>query len=193
MIKRLGMSLIWFYAGWYAGAMAAFFGGFTPLVGPLVGVLAAAFYIGDTRGMWGVRRRRRTPPRPRRRTPCPARSTVNAGRGSRGPAHDRPAQGSSADSAGSHTVNDAPSPPLDARVERQVAAHRPAQLARDVEARARCPRRRSPSRRARIGRTGAPGPRRSTPGPPSVIVSGSARSPRRPGRIAPRSASRRRT
>jgi len=55
MIKRLGMSLIWFYAGWYAGAMAAFFGGFTPLIGPVIGVLAAAFYIGDTRGMWGTR------------------------------------------------------------------------------------------------------------------------------------------
>ena len=56
MIKRLGMSLIWFYAGWYAGAMAAFFGGFTPLIGPVIGVLAAAFYLGDTRGMWGTRR-----------------------------------------------------------------------------------------------------------------------------------------
>jgi hypothetical protein len=56
MIKRLGMSLIWFYAGWYAGAMAAFFGGFSPMIGPVIGVLAAAFYIGDTRGMWGTRR-----------------------------------------------------------------------------------------------------------------------------------------
>ena len=56
MIKRLGMTLIWFYAGWYAGAMAAFFGDFTPLIGPVVGVVAAAFYIGDTRGMWGTRR-----------------------------------------------------------------------------------------------------------------------------------------
>jgi hypothetical protein len=55
MIKRLGMSLIWFYAGWYAGAMAAFFGGFTPLIGPVIGVLAAAFYLGDTRGLWGTR------------------------------------------------------------------------------------------------------------------------------------------
>jgi len=55
MIKRLGMSLIWFYAGWYAGSMAAFFGGFSPLIGPVVGVLAAAVYIGDTRGMWGTR------------------------------------------------------------------------------------------------------------------------------------------
>ena len=58
MIKRLGMSLIWFYAGWYAGAMAAFFGGFTPLIGTVVGVVAAAFYIGDTRGMWGTRQKR---------------------------------------------------------------------------------------------------------------------------------------
>ena len=57
MIKRLGMSLIWFYAGWYAGAMAAFFGGFSPLIGPVVGVLAAAVYVGDTRGMWGTRRK----------------------------------------------------------------------------------------------------------------------------------------
>ena len=55
MIKRLGMTLIWFYAGWYAGAMAAFFGDFTPLIGPVVGVVAAAFYLGDTRGLWGTR------------------------------------------------------------------------------------------------------------------------------------------
>lgn len=66
MIKRLGMSLIWFYCGWYAGAMAAFFGGFSPLVGPVVGVMAAAMYIGDSRGLWAFHRRTATSGAPSR-------------------------------------------------------------------------------------------------------------------------------
>ena len=57
IIKRLVTTLVWFYAGWYAGAMLAFLGGISPLLGPVIGVAAAGLYLGDTRGLWRLRRR----------------------------------------------------------------------------------------------------------------------------------------
>jgi hypothetical protein len=41
--------MLWFYAGWYAGALIADFLGISPLLGPVIGAAAAALIAGDPR------------------------------------------------------------------------------------------------------------------------------------------------
>jgi hypothetical protein len=49
MKKRALAALLWFYSGWYAGAMVATFAGLSPVLGPIVGTAAAALIAGDPR------------------------------------------------------------------------------------------------------------------------------------------------
>jgi hypothetical protein len=47
MTKRVVAAFLWFYTGWYAGAMLAAFVGISPIVGPIVGAAAAGLFVGD--------------------------------------------------------------------------------------------------------------------------------------------------
>jgi hypothetical protein len=47
MTKRVVAAFLWFYTGWYAGAMIASFLGISPVFGPIVGVAAAGLFVGD--------------------------------------------------------------------------------------------------------------------------------------------------
>lgn len=49
MKKRTLAAILWFYTGWYAGAMVAAFLGLGPVLGPIVGTAAAAIFAGDPR------------------------------------------------------------------------------------------------------------------------------------------------
>lgn len=49
MTKRIFAAMLWFYAGWYAGAILADMFGVSPLLGPVIGVAAAALIVGDPR------------------------------------------------------------------------------------------------------------------------------------------------
>ena len=49
MKKRILAAFLWFYAGWYAGAIIAEFVHVSPLLGPLIGAVAAALVAGDPR------------------------------------------------------------------------------------------------------------------------------------------------
>jgi hypothetical protein len=49
MKKRTFALALWFYTGWYAGAILAWALGVSPLVGPLVGTAAAAILVGYPR------------------------------------------------------------------------------------------------------------------------------------------------
>lgn len=49
MTKRIVAALLWFYAGWYAGAILAEFLGLSPVLGPLIGAAAAGLIAGDPR------------------------------------------------------------------------------------------------------------------------------------------------
>lgn len=49
MTKRILAAMLWFYAGWYAGAVLADMFGVSPLLGPVIGVAAAALIVGDPR------------------------------------------------------------------------------------------------------------------------------------------------
>jgi hypothetical protein len=49
MTKRILAAMLWFYAGWYAGAIIADMVGISPLLGPLIGAAAAALIAGDPR------------------------------------------------------------------------------------------------------------------------------------------------
>jgi hypothetical protein len=51
MKKRAFAALLWFYVGWYGGAMLAEFLGVSPLIGPMVGAAASALFVGDPRGV----------------------------------------------------------------------------------------------------------------------------------------------
>jgi hypothetical protein len=56
MKKRVFAALLWFYSGWYAGAMLAEFVGVSPALGPIVGTVIAALIAGDPRGViWSPR------------------------------------------------------------------------------------------------------------------------------------------
>jgi hypothetical protein len=56
MKKRLLAAFLWFYAGWYAGAILADIVGVSPILGPLVGAAAAALIVGDPRRIiWSAR------------------------------------------------------------------------------------------------------------------------------------------
>ncbi|HEU4672418.1 MAG TPA: hypothetical protein VFS32_05910 [Candidatus Limnocylindrales bacterium] len=57
--KRILATILWFYAGWYAGAMIAHLLVLSPALGPIVGTAAAAIIGGDPRGIiWTVRSER---------------------------------------------------------------------------------------------------------------------------------------
>jgi hypothetical protein len=49
MKKRIFATFLWFYVGWYGGAMLAEFLGVSPILGPIIGAAAAALFVGDPR------------------------------------------------------------------------------------------------------------------------------------------------
>ena len=49
MKKRAFAAVLWFYVGWYGGAVLAEFLGVSPLLGPIIGAAAAALFVGDPR------------------------------------------------------------------------------------------------------------------------------------------------
>jgi len=56
MKKRVLATFLWFFAGWYAGAVIAFALGVSPILGPILGVAAAGLIAGDPRGIiWSNR------------------------------------------------------------------------------------------------------------------------------------------
>lgn len=58
MTKRVLAAMLWFYTGWYAGAILAEFVGVSPVLGPLIGAAAAGLIAGDPRRIiWTARAR----------------------------------------------------------------------------------------------------------------------------------------
>jgi hypothetical protein len=56
MKKRILAAFLWFYSGWYAGALLADFIGISPLLGPFIGATAALLVVGDPRRIiWKAR------------------------------------------------------------------------------------------------------------------------------------------
>lgn len=56
MTKRILAAILWFYTGWYAGAMLAEFIGVSPSLGPIIGAAAAGIIFMDPRRMiWTAR------------------------------------------------------------------------------------------------------------------------------------------
>ena len=51
MKKRALSAVLWFYCGWYAGAMIAHALGLSIAIGPILGAAAAALIAGDPRGI----------------------------------------------------------------------------------------------------------------------------------------------
>lgn len=51
MKKRVSAALLWFYSGWYAGALVADIIGVSPVLGPFIGAATAALLVGDPRGL----------------------------------------------------------------------------------------------------------------------------------------------
>ena len=51
MKKRAAAGVLWFYAGWFVGAIVAFATGLSPILAPILGVAAAAFIAGDPRNL----------------------------------------------------------------------------------------------------------------------------------------------
>lgn len=49
MKKRILAAFIWFYVGWYAGAMFADLLALSPALGPIIGTALAAVIVGDPR------------------------------------------------------------------------------------------------------------------------------------------------
>ena len=49
MTKRILAAMLWFYAGWYAGAMLADMLGVSPFLGPIIGAAVAGLIVGDPR------------------------------------------------------------------------------------------------------------------------------------------------
>jgi hypothetical protein len=49
MKKRIVAAFLWFYAGWYGGAILAELLAVSPLLGPIIGAAAAALIVGDPR------------------------------------------------------------------------------------------------------------------------------------------------
>ena len=49
MTKRVLAAMLWFYTGWYAGALLAEAFGVSPFLGPLIGAAAAGLIAGDPR------------------------------------------------------------------------------------------------------------------------------------------------
>ncbi|HEU4572580.1 MAG TPA: hypothetical protein VFR93_07815 [Candidatus Limnocylindrales bacterium] len=57
--KRILAALLWFYAGWYAGATIAYFLGLSAALGPIIGTAAAAVIAGDPRHVIWTKRSER--------------------------------------------------------------------------------------------------------------------------------------
>lgn len=56
MKQRVLAGLLWFYAGWYLGALVADSLGVSQALGPIIGAAAAALIAGDPRGViWAKR------------------------------------------------------------------------------------------------------------------------------------------
>ncbi len=45
--KRIAAAVLWFFAGWYAGAFIAYMLGVSDILGPILGITAAALFAGD--------------------------------------------------------------------------------------------------------------------------------------------------
>jgi hypothetical protein len=61
MKKRVVAAFLWFYAGWYGGALLAEFIGVSEFLGPIIGAAAAGLIVGDPRGIIWKRRSMTTP------------------------------------------------------------------------------------------------------------------------------------
>lgn len=56
MKKRILAAFLWFYVGWYMGAMLADLVGLSPAFGPILGTAMAAVIVGDPRRLiWPAR------------------------------------------------------------------------------------------------------------------------------------------
>ena len=56
MKKRVLAAILWFYTGWYAGAILASVLGISPVLGPIIGAAAASLVVGDPRRLiWATR------------------------------------------------------------------------------------------------------------------------------------------
>jgi hypothetical protein len=73
MKKRVLSAFLWFYCGWYAGAMLAAFLGVSPVLGPIVGAVAATLIAGDPRRVIWTRKAEPAPS-----VPAPASASVTA-------------------------------------------------------------------------------------------------------------------
>lgn len=51
MKKRAAATVLWFYTGWFVGAIVAFATGLSPVLGPVLGTAAAAIIAVDPRHM----------------------------------------------------------------------------------------------------------------------------------------------
>jgi hypothetical protein len=62
MKKRVLAAFLWFYTGWYAGALVASFLGVSPMLGPILGAAVAAVIVGDPRRIiWTARNLKSVP------------------------------------------------------------------------------------------------------------------------------------
>jgi hypothetical protein len=56
MKKRILATFLWFFAGWYGGAVIAYALDVSAILGPILGVAAAGLIAGDPRGIiWSHR------------------------------------------------------------------------------------------------------------------------------------------
>ncbi len=73
MTKRILAAFLWFYTGWYAGAMLAELFSLSPVLGPIIGAAAAGLIVGDPRHLiWPARTERPASQSPSPRLPDPA-------------------------------------------------------------------------------------------------------------------------
>jgi hypothetical protein len=56
MSKRIAAGILWFLAAWYLGAWIALFLGVSDVLGPILGIAAAAVFAGDPLGIIWTRR-----------------------------------------------------------------------------------------------------------------------------------------
>lgn len=50
MNKRIAVGILWLFAGWYLGNIVAYYVGISDLLGPILGIAAAAIVAGDPFG-----------------------------------------------------------------------------------------------------------------------------------------------
>ena len=56
MKKRITAAILWFYAGWFVGAVLAYVLGLSPALAPIVATAAAALVAGDPRRLIWTKR-----------------------------------------------------------------------------------------------------------------------------------------